>query len=139
MRSKKSCNTVITNIQVLLQIIDDATCMFTFKPPSVDKTLYTCFCRAKRRIVMVRLHVLSSWLPKHKGFARRYARKSCYGFRVTSEVTSSILLRNFCCSKNNMIPATKWYFSWVRFHKELRLIFKYCFKLCMVWTNTEKL
>ena len=48
------------------------------------------FRRAKRHVVMVRLHTLSSWLPKHKGFARRYARESCYGFRVTSEVTSSI-------------------------------------------------
>ena len=48
------------------------------------------FRRAKRRIVMVRLRTLSSWLSKHKGFARRYARKSCYGFQVTSEVTSSI-------------------------------------------------
>ena len=39
---------------------------------------------------MVRLHTLSSWLLKHKGFAWRYARESCYDFRVTSEVTSSI-------------------------------------------------
>ena len=37
------------------------------------------------------LHVLSSWLPKLKGFARRYARESSgYGFRMTSEDTSSI-------------------------------------------------
>ena len=65
--------------------------MFTFKSPSVDKTLYkSCFARQKRHVVMVRLHTLSSWLPKHKGFARRNACESCYGFRVTSEVTSSI-------------------------------------------------
>ena len=48
------------------------------------------FRRAKSCVVIVRLHTLSSWLPKHKGFARRYVRESCYGFRVTSEVTSSI-------------------------------------------------
>ena len=48
------------------------------------------FSRAKRIVVMVRLLTLSSWLPKHKGFARQYARESCYGFRVTLEVTSSI-------------------------------------------------
>ena len=54
--------------------------------------MYVMFRHAKRRVVMVRLNTLSSWLPKHKkhGFARRYARESCYGFRVTSEVTSSI-------------------------------------------------
>ena len=53
--------------------------MFTFKPPSVEnKPLYTsCFAGAKRHGVMVRLHTLSSWLPKQL-------------FRVTSEVTSSI-------------------------------------------------
>ena len=39
---------------------------------------------------MVRLQTLSSWLPKHKSFARQYACESCYGFRVTSEVTLSI-------------------------------------------------
>ena len=48
------------------------------------------FRQAKRRVVMVKLHTLSSWLPKYKGFAWRYTRESCYGFRVTSEVTSSI-------------------------------------------------
>ena len=65
--------------------------MFTFKPPSVEKnTLYVMFRRAKRHVVMVRLQTLSRWLPKHIGFARRYARESCYGFRVISEVTWSI-------------------------------------------------
>ena len=43
--------------------------MFTFKPPSVEKnTVYVMFRRAKRHVVMVRLHTLSRWLPKHKGF-----------------------------------------------------------------------
>ena len=50
------------------------------------------FRRALSCVVIVRLRTLSSWLPKHKGFARRYARESCYGFRVTSEVSSSLLL-----------------------------------------------
>ena len=55
--------------------------MFIFKPPYVEKTLlYVMFRRAIRQVVMVRLHTLSSWLPKHKDFARRYARESCYGF-----------------------------------------------------------
>ena len=57
--------------------------------------VYVMFRRAKRHVhvVMVRLHTLSSWLPKHKGFARRYAHEPCYGFRVTSEVISSILFK----------------------------------------------
>ena len=65
--------------------------MFTFKPPSVEKK-HVMFRPDKntRSHVKIALHTLSSWLPKHKGFARRYTRESCYGFRVTSEVTSSI-------------------------------------------------
>ena len=34
----------------------------------------------KRRIVMVRLHTLSSRLPKYKGFARQYARARMFWF-----------------------------------------------------------
>ena len=64
--------------------------MFTFKTALCwPNTMYVMLRRAKSCVVTVRLRTLSSWLPKHKGFARRYARESCYGFRVTSEVTSS--------------------------------------------------
>ena len=91
--------------------------MFTFKPPSVDKTLYTsCFAGQK---VMVRLHTLSRWLPKHKGFAQRYVRESCYGFRVTSEVTSSIQYKDysFCLDTDCWCylrkATTFWNWSWV--------------------------
>ena len=62
------------------------------------------FRQAKRQVVMVRLHTLSSWLPKHKGFARRYAHESCYGFRVTSEVTSSIVIKFFYESSLVSLP-----------------------------------
>ena len=58
-------------------------------------TVYVMCRRAKRRVVMVRLHTLSSWLPKHQGFARRYARESCSGFRVMSEVTSSVQCHSY--------------------------------------------
>ena len=62
--------------------------------------IYVMFRRAKRLVVMVRLPTLSSWLPKHKGFARRYARESCYDFRVTSEITSSIPLQLYRIETN---------------------------------------
>ena len=89
--------------------------MFTFKPPSVDKTLYTsCFARLKKTRSRGKIaYILSSWLPKHKGFARRYACESCYGFRVTSEVTSSkgdsrlvvndgcLLVHRVCCTNTS--------------------------------------
>ena len=62
-------------------------CLHLNRPLCWQNTVYVMFRRAKTPVVMVRLHTLSSWLPKQKGFARRYARESCYGFRVTSEVT----------------------------------------------------
>ena len=80
--------------------IDDVTYVYIQTALCWQNTVYIMFRRAKHRIrhvspsdrshmYMVRLHVLSSWQPKHKGFARRYARESCYGYWVTSEVTSS--------------------------------------------------
>ena len=54
----------------------------------LQNTVHVMFRRAKRRVIMVRLRVLSSWLPKPKGFARRYAFSS-----ETSEVTASILAK----------------------------------------------
>ena len=79
--------------------------MFTNFP--LLTTVHVMFRRAKRRVVMVRLHTLSSWLPKHKGFARRYARESCFGFRVTSEVTSSIQ-GAFYRSQKGLFWSTHW-------------------------------
>ena len=70
--------------------IDDVIFVYIQTALCWQNTVYVMFRRAKIRVVMVRLHTLSSWLPKHKGFARRYAREPCYGFRVMSEVTSSI-------------------------------------------------
>ena len=69
-------------------------CLHSNRPLLKKKTVYVMFRRAKRRVVMVRFHTLSRWLPKNKGFARRYARESCYGLWVTSEVTSSIGVHN---------------------------------------------
>ena len=40
-----------------------------------QNTVHVIFHRAKRCVVMVILHTLSSWLPKHKGCAQRYAHK----------------------------------------------------------------
>ena len=51
---------------------------------------------------MVRLHTLSSWLPKHKGFARRYARESW----SSSDVRGHIVYITNCAKENtkNLIP-----------------------------------
>ena len=62
--------------------IDDVTYVYIQTALCWQNTVYVMFRRAKRRVVMVRLHTLSSWLPKHKGFARQYARESCYGQMV---------------------------------------------------------
>ena len=67
-------------------------CLHSNRPLLKKKTVYVMFRRAKRRVVMIRFHTLSRWLPKNKGFARRYARESCYGLWVT--VTSSIGVHN---------------------------------------------
>ena len=72
--------------------IDDVTYVYIQNALCWQNTVYVIFRRAKRHVVMLRLHTLSSWVPKHKGFAWQYARESCYGFWVTSEVTSSIKL-----------------------------------------------
>ena len=96
--------------------------MFTIKPPSVQNTVHVMFFQAKRHVVMVRLRVLSSWLPKHKGFARRYACESCHGFRVTSEVTSSVNIR----FHTGIITMERriwrqWFFSWT-FESQIRCV-----------------
>ena len=62
--------------------IDNVTYVYIQTALCWQNTVHVMYRRAKRRVVMVRLRVLSSWLPKHKGFAQRYARKSCYGFWV---------------------------------------------------------
>ena len=70
---------------VTSSFIDDVTYVYIQTPLFWQNTVHVMFRRAKRRVVMVRLSVLSSWLPKHKGFAR----ESCYGFEWRQRVTSS--------------------------------------------------
>ena len=81
---------VVNQTWILVQTsdpIDDVTYVYIQTALCRQNTAYVMFRRAERRVVMLRVHTLSNWLPKHKGFARRYKRESCYGFRVTSEVT----------------------------------------------------
>ena len=76
------------------KVTNDVTYVYIQTALCCQNTIYVMFRRALSCVVIVRLRTLSSWLPKHKGFARQYARESCYGFRVTSEVISSIDCQN---------------------------------------------
>ena len=51
---------------------------------------------------MVRLHTLSIWLPKHKGFAGRYARESCCG-RILSDVRGHIVYRQGVLQRDQFV------------------------------------
>ena len=68
------------------------------KRPLLTKHCPSHVSPGKKTRSHIRLGVLSSWLAAkymYKGFARRYSRESCYGFRVTSEVTSLIVLLTY--------------------------------------------
>ena len=93
-------NYTLKGLQLIWNSIDDVTHVYIQTALCWKNTVRVMFRRAKRRVVMVRLHTLSSRLPKHKGFARQYARESCYGFWVTLEVTSSILQSHFSAFRN---------------------------------------
>ena len=64
----------VRSIQCLIHIgervktIDDVTYVYIQTTFCWQNTVHIMFPRAKRCVVMVRLHTLSRWLPKHKGF-----------------------------------------------------------------------
>ena len=60
---KKPCSHVGTENPIH---IDDVTHVYIQTTLCWHNTGYVMFLRAKRRVVMVRLHTLSSWLPKHE-------------------------------------------------------------------------
>ena len=82
---------VASHVPDLIQIfIDDVTYVHIQTALCWQNTVHVMFRRAKRHVVMVRFCVLSSWLPKHKGFCLAVCARIMLCFRVTLEVTSSI-------------------------------------------------